>query len=208
MSNLDFNQLPTLPVASTRLDQQKFERIFNECLNLKDFKNQRFSTNLSGHGSVQHYRLRENQYILCAEVQGMAEAYDKMYDIRSRNQFFIENKFEFDGSDLWVNYQKKGDHLTLHTHEGLLSWVLWVKIPYEIKDELKTGPESSTSCFVFNYNDFDGRQRTSKVSVSKKDQGILMMFPSQLQHIVYPFYTSEEERISISGNIRYKNMIQ
>jgi len=30
------------------------------------------------------------------------------------------------------------------------------------------------------------------------------MFPSQLIHAVYPFYTSDEYRISVSGNIKFK----
>jgi len=29
----------------------------------------------------------------------------------------------------------------------------------------------------------------------------MVFFPSQLQHVVYPFYSSNKERISISGNV-------
>ena len=34
-----------------------------------------------------------------------------------------------------------------------------------------------------------------------KYQGMLVFFPSRLNHIVYPFYNCDETRISISGNI-------
>jgi hypothetical protein len=34
-----------------------------------------------------------------------------------------------------------------------------------------------------------------------KDEGSLILFPSQLNHMVYPFVKSKEIRIGISGNI-------
>ena len=35
------------------------------------------------------------------------------------------------------------------------------------------------------------------------NKGTMLFFPSSLSHTVYPFYTSDKERISISGNIHY-----
>ena len=32
-------------------------------------------------------------------------------------------------------------------------------------------------------------------------EGTMLFFPAQLQHGVYPFYESDEVRISISGNV-------
>jgi len=32
----------------------------------------------------------------------------------------------------------------------------------------------------------------------------MIIFPSIIQHGVYPFYTSDEYRISVSGNIDYR----
>jgi hypothetical protein len=36
----------------------------------------------------------------------------------------------------------------------------------------------------------------------------MMLFPSKLKHGVNPFYTSDDYRISISGNIRIQNEIK
>ena len=33
------------------------------------------------------------------------------------------------------------------------------------------------------------------------DEGTMLFFPAMLKHQVYPFYNSDEDRISISGNI-------
>ena len=39
--------------------------------------------------------------------------------------------------------------------------------------------------------------------LSPKDAGRMLFFPAWLQHLVHPFYGTEEERITISGNIDY-----
>jgi hypothetical protein len=38
-------------------------------------------------------------------------------------------------------------------------------------------------------------------SLSPEDEGRILFFPATLQHQVYPFYGTEEERVTISGNI-------
>jgi hypothetical protein len=37
--------------------------------------------------------------------------------------------------------------------------------------------------------------------MEKEAEGYMVMFPSQMTHQVFPFYESDGERISISGNI-------
>jgi len=39
------------------------------------------------------------------------------------------------------------------------------------------------------------------VEVDKSWEGTIIMFPAFLHHMVHPFYTSDEYRISISGNL-------
>ena len=51
---------------------------------------------------------------------------------------------------------------------------------------------SDTSCLkIREYN----------ISADEKYENTLMVFPSSLYHSVNPFYTSDEYRISVSGNI-------
>ena len=35
-------------------------------------------------------------------------------------------------------------------------------------------------------------------------EGYMVFFPAKLRHMVYPFYETDEPRISIAGNIWYK----
>jgi len=37
--------------------------------------------------------------------------------------------------------------------------------------------------------------------VDKSWNGVILMFPSTTKHAVYPYYTTDKERITISGNI-------
>ena len=46
-----------------------------------------------------------------------------------------------------------------------------------------------------------GEPRTYNYELSKKDEGMMLLFPSKLRHQVYPFYDCDEDRISVSGNI-------
>ena len=108
--------------------------------------------------------------------------------------------------DLWINFQKKYEHNPMHNHSGDLSFVLWITIPYDLKEELslpncKNSNTPVNSLFEFIFTDFLGRVVTSRIDVDKSYEGTLVMFPSALNHMVHPFYTSDDYRISISGNL-------
>jgi hypothetical protein len=108
--------------------------------------------------------------------------------------------------DLWINFQKKYEHNPMHNHTGHLSFVLWISIPYDLKEELslpncKNSNTPVNSLFEFIFIDFLGRVVTSRIDVDKSYEGTLVMFPSALNHMVHPFYTSDDYRISISGNL-------
>ena len=46
-----------------------------------------------------------------------------------------------------------------------------------------------------------GHETGSVYKMSPEMEGIMLFFPSELNHAVYPFYNCDEERISISGNL-------
>lgn len=103
---------------------------------------------------------------------------------------------------MWVNFQKKYEYNPLHDHSGAFSFVIWMKIPYDWKDERELpwvkGIKTDTAgnfCFL------DRSFTTHTLKMDKNVEGYCCFFPSDFHHQVYPFYTSDEERISISGNI-------
>jgi hypothetical protein len=111
---------------------------------------------------------------------------------------------------IWINFQKKHEHNPLHNHSGVLSFVLWVQIPYDLKKELelpnsKNSVRPTNSLFDFVYTDFLGRIVHSPIPLDKTYEGTIVIFPSSLNHMVYPFYTSDDYRISIAGNLNIKH---
>jgi hypothetical protein len=109
----------------------------------------------------------------------------------------------------WVNFQKKYEYNPIHRHSGVFSFVIWYKIPFYKEDEVKygagkdRGPEfNHNGEFEFIYT--SGKEKDIQffpLSIDKKMEGYMAMFPSNLRHIVYPFYTSDDYRITLSGNI-------
>jgi len=109
----------------------------------------------------------------------------------------------------WVNLQKKYEYNPLHRHSGMLSFVIWLKVPYSSENEknysnsiksLSSKRNSSLNgdfCFIKMNNNII-EQTPLGVDQTWENRGVL--FSSDLFHAVYPFYTSNEYRISISGN--------
>lgn len=109
---------------------------------------------------------------------------------------------------VWTNYMKAGEFNPNHGHPGALAaFVIWMQIPYDINEELTVGGyenknhPAKNSCFEFIYSRLDGTIMTNPIYVDKSYEGMIIMFPSTLMHCVYPFRTSDGERISIAGNI-------
>jgi len=103
----------------------------------------------------------------------------------------------------WVNYQKQHDFNPIHSHVGVYSFVIWLKIPVEFDDQNKDNITNTPvrSAFQFNYQNILGEPDTFDYELGKNYEGTMLFFPSKLRHQVYPFYNCEDDRISISGNI-------
>lgn len=109
---------------------------------------------------------------------------------------------------IWTNYMRAHEFNPTHTHpDALAVFVLWVQIPYDVNEEVKAGgynnpnDPSRRSCFEFTYARLDGQIKHNPIYVDKNYEGTIVMFPGYLNHTVYPFCTSDGERISIAGNI-------
>ena len=107
---------------------------------------------------------------------------------------------------MWVNYQKQHEFNPIHDHTGIYSFVIWMKIPTDYRNQrenqIANGSNTNViSNFCFNYTTTTGGNAQYVYEMSKRMEGTILLFPSQLQHAVYPFYNCEEDRISISGNI-------
>jgi hypothetical protein len=105
----------------------------------------------------------------------------------------------------WVNFQKKYEFNPFHLHSGFLSFVIWINVPYELDEELKLSPGESSRYnaaggFHFLYPSTTMGLMDTHISIDKKMENKIIVFPSTFFHAVYPFYSSDGYRISVSGN--------
>ena len=103
----------------------------------------------------------------------------------------------------WVNYQKQHEFNPSHGHQGVYSFVIWLKIPVEYDDQNKDNITNSPqrSAFQFHYQNILGQPKDFEYQLGKHYEGVMLFFPAKLRHQVYPFYNCDEDRISLSGNI-------
>ena len=112
----------------------------------------------------------------------------------------------------WVNFQKENEFNPLHNHTGAFSFVIWVKIPTDWREQhaLPISANSNSpraSDFEFRCTTMLGDIGYYEYELDKESEGRMLFFPAKLLHTVYPFYNCDEERVSISGNILLDNSI-
>lgn len=114
--------------------------------------------------------------------------------------------FHFEDGNVWVNFQKKNEFNPVHHHGGTFSFVCWLKVPYKIEDEMnaphvKESKNKAASAFQFLYPNILGNLSLETLYVDHDWERRIILFPAHLSHCVYPFTTSDNYRISISGNL-------
>jgi len=135
---------------------------------------------------------------LCNVYANTFQNLGKIIPTNQMHPYFIES--------FWVNYQRENEFNPLHNHGGVYSFVVWMKIPTKHleQNENKIAKEStspSISTFKFVYSNMLGQIENYVYEMNPEMEGTMLFFPSQLQHLVYPFYNCDKERISISGNV-------
>lgn len=214
MNHFDF--LPTLDSAMVynfpnngivfdRLPVDLFEELKSEIKKVEaNFDSNRpYNNKLAGHikneYDLGYFIPKIESYIL-----NLAKIHNSYYN-HLRNYGVVPPTTPWKVHDLWVNFQKKHEFNPPHNHFGFYSFTIWTQIPYDINDELKYFPDSprQTSMFNFSVNDVLGNQQQYHIPVDKSCEGVVCMFPSQMIHYVNPFYTSDDYRISVAGNISF-----
>jgi hypothetical protein len=165
-------------------------------------------------GNIIHeYQLFDSVTALEAKTREMAMMHSEVYG-QGIDAEFLSSIASTDKSkkpdlrlkNAWVNFQQKGEFNPIHNHTGMYSFVLWYKIPYYENIEASAGPgrlskSNVSGKFAFQYTNILGNIVGAEFPADKKWEGIILLFPAQLHHQVYPFYSSNNYRISISGNL-------
>ncbi len=125
-------------------------------------------------------------------------------------------RFGINIEDLWINFQKSRDFNSPHFHAYDISFVIYVDMPDEIKNEktIKGGFQNGSISFLYGQNvkkfDLNAQQFSNAVNgymapITQINHlpitGEMFIFPAYLMHYVNPFFTKDIERISVAGNV-------
>lgn len=130
--------------------------------------------------------------------------YDKSYNFLSKLSMLSKN-VPIILKNAWVNFQSKHEFNPNHNHDGVFSFVIWTKIPYDMTSEKRNSPgrdstKNLAGSFEFQYTNILGEICSHVIHVDDSTKNVLLLFPAKLKHCVYPFYSSDDYRISVSGN--------
>ena len=202
MINIEEIKLYNPGVLLTKLDDDIFSQVKENMYSqinpeevLKSLKQDTFS--FSGSNPDLNFKIDSG---FTRVLTDMFSEYSKRFNFHTGNKFAVNR-------NAWVNYQRKTEFNQLHYHSDIAVYILYVSIPYKLEEELKNPSEKiicpiKSSLFEFVYSKIDGGVHQQNLKIDKSWEGTLIMFPSYMLHQVYPFYTSNDYRISIAGNVR------
>jgi hypothetical protein len=202
--NYQLHTLTSLKVLQTSFTDKELKPIKDEIIEIQaDFeKAEPFNDRLAGH-IKKEYGLPKSKDYLELLVKPILTEYIQNFFIYEHAH--VTHKIDdLSMGTPWVNFQKKYEFNPFHHHSGVISFVLWITIPYLHEHESNMYPNvneiNKTGLFEFQYLNYLGQIQYKTIPADKKYENTIILFPAGLKHCVYPFYTSDDYRISVSGN--------
>lgn len=203
MDKFYIGTLKNYDYVGTEFTPVQLAPIWDEVNDLKkDFASgQRYNNALAGNLDLE-FRLKKSEKYISDLMMPVAQQYVSKY-----NENLNPSRLYLDTT--WVNFQRKYEFNPPHKHQSLLSFVIWLQIPYLIEDEFKARPQipmeiNFSGQFMFHYTNVLGELCNHNIPADKKYTGLAVIFPGEMTHSVSPFYSSDDFRISVSGNFKYK----
>ena len=207
--NLKSLQFPNIGVITAVFTDEELAPLKEEILEIQNNFNlaKKHNKKLVGHIKKEFELIKSKEHI-----KKILEPYIWEFDnsfgyLSSQSMLTSDCLLTLDSA--WVNFQEKHEFNPFHNHSGVLSFVIWIEIPYNIGDEnmYSPGAESSSPSagkFTFYYTNSLGKIWRQDIDADKSMENHFFLFPAELNHSVAPFYTSDKYRISVSGNYKFQ----
>ena len=122
------------------------------------------------------------------------------------NMEAIKNRIQVTVNSMWIVEQQPGEYNPIHTHTNCdVSAVMYLKAPNFLPSEKIERDDDGTIYFIGG-SSFKGKLKTNSVKV-KPEPGQFFIFPSHLQHTVYPYKTNDNfarRSVSFNASFEYK----
>ena len=201
----EHSHLPNVGLTEGKIPPEIYQALNKEIVDIHNDDSNTMKMNRTLAGQItKEYQITKSRQLLDPYLEEMSRAYQKHWDYYPKENP-NDNKLKVES--VWVNMQKKLEVNPLHNHDGTLSFVAWLHVPFKLEDErnMQNCKNSRTvklaSTFQFVYTQVLGNVVNFPLFVENGWEGRIVMFPSSLLHIVYPFQSSDDYRISIAGNL-------
>ena len=201
----DHTNLPNVGITEGIIPAEIYQALNQEIVDIHTNDKDIIRMNLTLAGQItKEYQITKSLPLLNPFLEEMGRAYQQRWDYYPKEN---PNNNKLKVESVWVNMQKKLEFNPLHGHDGTLSFVAWLYVPFKLEDErnMENCKNSRTvelaSTFQFVYTTALGTIANCPMFVESGWEGKIIMFPSKLLHMVYPFQTSDDYRISIAGNL-------
>ena len=118
----------------------------------------------------------------------------------------VKNHIHVTMNSMWIVEQQPGEYNPIHTHTGCdVSAVMYLKAPNFLPSEKPDRDDDGTIYFVGGSGTND-KLKMSSLKVKPKP-GQFFIFPSHLQHTVYPYKTNDNfarRSVSFNASFEYK----
>lgn len=183
---MEIKNLPNFGILTDTIPKKLYDELLSES-DYAESKNPDLVSGCTDKGVVKHKYLVDTKDEFFKYIRTLFLTYDKNFPT-FKNIKLLTKDLDFNLDNPWLNYQRKGEYVPNHIHDGLFSYSLWLKIPIKSK-------------FEFIYTNIIGNIEQYAIHLTEEDEGKIIFFPAKLPHTVYPFFDSDDVRISISGNI-------
>ena len=201
----DHSHLPNIGLTNGEIPPNIYQALNQEIVDIHTNDKDVVRMNHSLAGQItKEYQITKSLPLLNPFLEEMGRAYQKEWNYYPKEN---PNDNKLTVESVWVNMQKKLEVNPLHNHDGTLSFVAWLYVPFKLEDErnMPNCKNSRTvqlaSTFQFVYTTALGTIANAPMFVESGWEARIVMFPSKLLHMVYPFQTSDDYRISIAGNL-------
>ena len=201
----EHSHLPNVGFTNGLIPPNIYQTLNKEIVDIHTDDSNTMKMNRALAGQItKEYQITKSRQLLDPYLEEMGRAYQKEWNYYPKEN---PNDNKLTVESVWVNMQKKLEVNPLHNHDGTLSFVAWLHVPFKLEDERKVENVKNSrtmelaSTFQFVYTNVLGTIANCPMFVESGWEGRIVMFPAKLLHIVYPFQTSDDYRISIAGNL-------
>jgi Putative 2OG-Fe(II) oxygenase len=208
---IESKQFPNVGYVFTKFTSEQLAPVVEEIEKIRSNFNQGDACNSYLAGNIkQEFYLHDSKLAIDSLIRPMIIEFEKSFaDSFTRGVSSLTKDVEVELAEAWVNFQKKHEFNPLHNHGGVFSFVIWIQLPYLMPREIYFGPGRESNAplcgyFAFSYINSIGEICNYNIGTDQTMENSAVLFPAKMMHQVFPFYTSDDYRISVAGNYKLK----